>query len=42
MASLVFSFRLNQQSVVVTATRKKCLFEDEIEQSLLDELTASD
>jgi len=42
MAVLAFCFRLKQQSVVVMATRKKCLFEDEIEQSLLEELTASD
>ena len=42
MAALAFCFRLKQQSVVVMATRKKCLFEDEIEQSLLEELTASD
>jgi len=42
MAVLAFRFRLKQESVVVMATRKKCLFEDEIEQSLLEELTASD
>jgi hypothetical protein len=41
-AALGFCFHLKQQSVVVMATRKKCLFEDEIEQSLLEELTASD
>ena len=42
MAVLAVRFRLKQESVVVMATRKKCLFEDEIEQSLLEELTASD
>jgi hypothetical protein len=42
MAALAFCFRLKQQSVAVMATRKKCLFEDEIEERLLDELTASD
>jgi len=42
MAALAFCFRLKQHAVVVMATRKKCLFEDEIEQSLLEELTASD
>jgi hypothetical protein len=42
MADLAFHFRLKPQSVVVMVTRKKCYFEDEIEQSLLEELTASD
>jgi hypothetical protein len=34
MAALSFRFRLKPQFVVVMATRKKCLFQDEIEQSL--------
>jgi hypothetical protein len=42
MADLVFCFRLKQQSAAVMASRRKCMFEDEIEQSLLEELTASD
>jgi len=42
MAALAFCSRLKQQSVVVMTTRMKCLFEYEIEQSLLEELTASD
>ena len=42
MAVLAVRFRLKQESDVVMATRKKCLFEDEIEQSLLGALSASD
>ena len=36
------AFRLKLQSVAIMASCRKCLMEDEIEQSLLDELTASD
>ena len=35
-------FRLNLQSVAMMASSRKCLLEDEIEQSWLEELTASD
>ena len=35
-------FRLNLQSDAMMASSRKCLLEDEIEQSLLEELTASD
>ena len=35
-------FRLNLQSAAMMASSRKCLLEDEIEQSLLQELTASD
>ena len=35
-------FRLKLQSVAMMASSRKCLLEDEIEQSLLGELTASD
>jgi hypothetical protein len=35
-------FRLKLQSVTMMASSKQCLLEDEIEQSLLEELTASD
>jgi len=41
-ADIAFGFRLKQQSAAVMATRRKSLFEDEIEQSLLEELTPSD
>jgi hypothetical protein len=41
-ADIAFGFRLKQQSAAVMATRRKSLFEDEIEESLLEELTASD
>ena len=36
------AFRLKLQSVAMMASSRKCMLEDEIEQSLLDELTASD
>ena len=36
------TFRLKLQSVVTMVSSRKCLLEDEIEQSLLEELTASD
>jgi len=36
------AFRLKLQSVAMMAFSRKCLLEDEIEQSLLEELTASD
>ena len=36
------AFRLKLQSVAMMASSRKCLLEDEIEQSLLEELTASD
>jgi len=42
MADIAFGFCLEQQSAAVMATRRKSLFEVEIEQSLLEELTASD
>ena len=35
-------FRLNLQSAAMMASNRKCLLEDQIEQSLLEELTASD
>jgi len=35
-------FHLNLQSVATMASSRKCMLEDEIEQSLLEELTASD
>jgi len=35
-------FQLKLQSVAMMASSRKCLLEDEIEQSLLGELTASD
>jgi len=35
-------FRLKLRSVAMMASSRKCLLEDEIEQSFLDELTASD
>jgi len=41
-ADIAFGFRLKHQSAAVMATRRKSLFEDEIEQSLPEELTASD
>jgi len=41
-ADLAFCFRLKQQSAAVMAARRKSLFEDEIEQSLPEELTTSD
>jgi len=41
MADLAFCFRLKQQSVPVMLARRKSLFEDQIEQRLLEELTAS-
>jgi len=41
-ADIAFGFRLKRQSAAVMATRRKSLFEDEIEQSLLEELRASD
>ena len=41
-ADLASWFRSKLQSVALMASSKKCLFEDEIEQSLLEELTASD
>ena len=36
------AFRVKLQSVAIMASSRKCLLEDEIEQSLLEELTASD
>jgi len=41
-ADLVSWFRSKLQSVAVMASSRKCLLEDEIEQSLFEELTASD
>jgi len=41
-ADIAFCFCLKRQSAAVMATRWKSLFEDEIKQSLLEELTASD
>ena len=41
-ADLVSWFRLKLQSVAVMVSSRKCLLEDEIEQSLFEELTASD
>ena len=35
-------FRLNLQSAAMMASNRKCLLKDQIEQSLLGELTASD
>jgi len=35
-------FRLNLQSAAMMVSNRKCLLEDQIEQSLLEELTASD
>jgi len=40
-AVLRSAFRLELQSVAMMASSRKCLLEDEIEQSLLEELTAS-
>jgi len=37
-----YGFRLNLQSAAMMASNRKCLLEDQIEQSLLEELTASD
>jgi len=42
MADLAFCFHLKQQPAAVMASRRNCMFEDETEQSLLQELTASD
>ena len=42
MADLVSWFRSKLQSVAVMMSSRKCLLEDEIEQSLFEELTASD
>ena len=42
MADLASWFRSKLQSVAVMASSRKCLLEDELEQSLLEELTASD
>ena len=42
VADLVSWFRSKLQSVAVMASSRKCLLEDEIEQSLFEELTASD
>jgi len=36
------AFHLKMQSVAMMASSRKCLLEDEIEQSLLEELRASD
>jgi len=41
-ADLASWFRSKLQSVAVMASSRKCLLEDELEQSLLEELTASD
>ena len=41
-ADLACWFRTKLQSVAVMMSSIKCLLEDEIEQSLLEELTASD
>ena len=41
-ADLASWFRTKVQSVAVMMSSIKCLLEDEIEQSLLEELTASD
>jgi hypothetical protein len=41
-ADFASCFRSKLQSVAVMATSRKCLLEDEIEQSLLEELKASD
>jgi len=41
-ADLVSWFRSKLQSVAVMTASRKCLLQDEIEQSLLEELTASD
>jgi len=41
-ADLASWFRSKLQSVAVMASSRKCLLEDEIEQSLFEELTASD
>jgi len=41
-ADLVSWFHSKLQSVAVMTSSKKCLLEDEIEQSLFEELTASD
>jgi hypothetical protein len=41
-ADFVVCLRSKLQSEVLMATSRMCLFEDEIEQSLLEELTASD
>jgi len=35
-------FRFKLQSVAMMVSSRKCMLEDEIEQSLLEELTASD
>jgi len=42
IADLVSWFRSKLQSVAVMMSSRKCLLEDEIEQSLFEELTASD
>jgi len=41
-AVCVSAFRVKLQSVATMASSRMCLLEDEIEQSLLEELTASD
>ena len=41
-AVFVSGFHLNLQFVAMMASSRKCLLEDKIEQSLLEELTASD
>jgi len=41
-ADLAFWFRSKLQSVAVMLSSRKCLLEDETEQSLLEEHTASD
>ena len=41
-ADLASWFHLKLQSVAVMTSSRKCLLEDEIEQSLLEDLTASD
>jgi hypothetical protein len=41
-ADLAFCFHLKQQSAALMASRRKCMFVDEIEQSLLEALIASD
>jgi hypothetical protein len=41
-AVFMSGFRLKLQSVAVMASSRQCLLEDEIEQSLLEDLTAYD
>jgi hypothetical protein len=41
-ADLAFCFHLKQQSAAVMESRRKCMFVDEIEQSLLEAIIASD